>query len=119
MKNNICRNGHLDAHFIDAHGRKDCKACSQQRVKNFELKRLYGNNREAAIMRDGEKCVRCDMTREEHRIKYGKDITVDHIDGRGINTPANQKNNAINNLQTLCFACHGHKDRKRYLELVG
>jgi 5-methylcytosine-specific restriction endonuclease McrA len=70
----------------------------------------FGGNREKAIQRDGEKCVKCGMTREEHKIKYGVDITVDHIDGNGKNTPKEKKNNDMSNLMTLCKKCHGKKD---------
>ena len=80
----------------------------QQRDKYF-----YGGNREKAIQRDGEKCVKCNMTRTEHQERYNIDITVDHIDGTGKNTPMHLKNNSLDNLQTLCFRCHGKKDGPR------
>lgn len=73
------------------------------------FKYLYGGNREKVIKRDNEKCVRCGVTREEHKLLYGKDITVDHIDRNGKNKPAHLKNNSLENLQTLCFKCHGSK----------
>ena len=117
-KKNICRNGHKDSFFIDAHGRKDCKPCSRRRYKDFAERKFFSGNRELAIKRDGEKCLDCGMSRQEHRDKYGMDITVDHIDGTGINTPVYQKNNTLDNLQTLCLACHGSKDRRKYLESV-
>lgn len=114
-KQKICRNGHSNSFFIDAHGRKDCKLCSQNRVKKSADRKFFGNNRELAIQRDGEKCVDCGMSRKEHYNRYGMDITVDHIDGTGINTPLEEKNNDLDNLQTMCLACHGSKDRKQYL----
>lgn len=58
-------------------------------------------------------CVKCGMTRQEHRDKYNRDITVDHIDGQGRNTPKEERNNNLNNLLTLCLPCHGYKDAKR------
>lgn len=71
---------------------------------------LFGGNREKAIKRDGYKCVRCGMTRKQHKRKYGKDITVDHMDGKGSNVPKEEKNNSLENLQTLCISCHSKKD---------
>lgn len=82
-------------------------------------KYLFGGNRELAIQRDGEKCVVCLMTRVEHRAKYKRDITVDHIDGKGRNTPANERNHSLDNLQTLCLKCHGSKDIGKFLEKTG
>lgn len=73
----------------------------------------FGGNREKAIQRDGEKCVLCGMTRKEHRSKYGRDITVDHINGKGRNTPKEKRDNRLENLQTLCLRCHGLKDIAR------
>jgi hypothetical protein len=52
------------------------------------------------------------MTRAEHRKVIGRDITVDHIDGRGTSLPTHLKNNSPDNLQTLCLPCHASKDNK-------
>lgn len=71
---------------------------------------LFGGNREKAIQRDGEKCVKCGMTRAEHRVNFGRDITVDHKDGMGHGVPKHLKNNDLSNLQTLCIVCHASKD---------
>lgn len=83
-----------------------CLSCRQMQFEN----RMFGGNRETAITRDGEKCVKCGITRVEHRKKYDRDITVDHIDKRGSKSPAEEKNNDMSNLQTLCLVCHGRKD---------
>jgi hypothetical protein len=57
----------------------------QQRViqKKYREKVQFGGIREQIILRDGEKCLTCGMTREEHKRLFGEDITVNHIDGRG------------------------------------
>lgn len=82
----------------------------KQQKPAIKVRWLFGGNREKAIIRDGEKCVRCGMTREEHKNRWGRDITVDHINGRGKTTPAKLKDNRLENLQTLCYICHGVKD---------
>jgi len=82
-------------------------------MSKYADKRMFGGNREKTILRDGEKCLHCGMTRAEHRIRYRRDITVDHIDGRGMNSPKEEKNNDMSNLQTLCIACHASKDNKQ------
>lgn len=80
----------------------------------IDIDRFYfGGNRESTIQRDGEKCVKCSITRYEHKEKYGRDITVNHIDGNGRNTAGHLKNNSLSNLETLCLSCHGKKDIQR------
>lgn len=73
--------------------------------------KFFGGMREDVILRDNSRCVKCNITRQEHTNKYGRDITVDHIDGNGRN--AANKNNDIGNLQTLCLGCHGRKDARK------
>lgn len=90
---------------------KTHKDASRKAAKKWKDKLFFGGNREAAISRDGSRCVECGMTRQEHRDKYGRDITVDHIDGLGRNSTI--KNNDLTNLQTLCLECHGSKDGVR------
>lgn len=85
-----------------------CKSCTTSNREYY-----FGYNREKAIARDGGKCIKCGMTREEHKKKYGYDITVDHVNGKGYRTPSSEKDNRLENLQTLCSTCHGKKDAKR------
>lgn len=73
-------------------------------------RRMFGGKREVIIQRDGEKCVKCGMTRLEHRKRFKRDLAVDHIDRRGTHYPIGQKNNDPKNLQALCVICHGEKD---------
>lgn len=73
----------------------------------------FGNMREVAIQRDGSKCTNCNMSRKQHIEKYGRDITVHHIDGNGRKNSATTKNNNLDNLKTLCLSCHGREDRLR------
>lgn len=73
----------------------------------------FGGVRESVILRDLSSCVLCGINRSEHFIKYGRDITVDHIDGRG--RGSDEKNNDMDNLQTLCLGCHGKKDSPKKL----
>lgn len=68
----------------------------------------YGGLREFVIQRDGEKCIDCGLTRQEHWKLYGKDLTVNHINGLGRNTK--NPDNRPENLETLCLRCHGKKD---------
>ena len=79
---------------------------------------MFGGNREKAILRDGGKCVKCGMTREEHKKKYNSDISVDHINGKGSSTAKEKKDNRLENLQTLCLSCHGLKDVSRRPEKI-
>jgi 5-methylcytosine-specific restriction endonuclease McrA len=78
----------------------------------------FGGNREIVIQRDGEKCRRCGMTREEHYKLFGRDITVDHINNLGRRTPVGLRDNSLNNLETLCLPCHGKKDHRKSKKLL-
>lgn len=62
-----------------------------------------GGLRQEVLERDHYACVRCGMTDRQHKEKWGRPITVDHID-------RNRSHNTLANLQTLCLRCHGSKD---------
>ena len=66
-----------------------------------------GKLREAVLIRDGRKCVRCGMTEAEHLAKWNRPITVDHRD-------KDRSRNTMENLQTLCLSCHGKKDNTNF-----
>lgn len=92
----------------DAARRNNSYSREWHRLHQSEIhsRRDFAGNRETVIKRDEERCLHCGMLRSEHREEYGRDITVDHIDG-------NRKNNDLSNLQTLCLRCHGKKDITR------
>lgn len=69
---------------------------------------MFGGQRDSVLLRDNYSCVKCGMTQEEHKEKWDRDITIDHIDGQG--KYSKEKNNSLDNLQTLCCSCHGRKD---------
>lgn len=62
-----------------------------------------GGNREVVLDRDGHACVQCGMSDAEHKAKWDRPITVDHIS-------KDRSDNSLKNLQTLCLECHGRKD---------
>jgi len=63
--------------------------------------------REEALKRDNYTCQNCYMTQEEHMEKWGCSLIVHHKDGNG--RYKKNKNNTLENLQTLCKSCHGKK----------
>lgn len=121
MNNSICKNSHSIAKeniYTPADGRKLCLTCHRERARLWHYKNLdrsraksrldhdkrgFNGLRVIIILRDGEACIKCGMTRDEHQEEYKRDITVDHID-------KNRKNNSPSNLQTLCIPCHTRKD---------
>lgn len=87
-----------------------CVDCTRKLSKPNHDKERFGNNRELVILRDGEKCVICGMTRAEHKKIFGRDITVDHIDWNG--RYSKKQNNKPRNLRTLCLKCHGKENNR-------
>lgn len=81
----------------------------------------FGNVREAVILRDDECCVNCGMTREDHKEKFGRDITVNHKDhcSKRSNNDSffGKPNNELSNLETLCLHCHGSVDGRYSVKL--
>lgn len=61
-------------------------------------KTYFDGNRDAVLERDRFKCVNCGITQEESERKYGRRLHVRHIDN-------NPKNNALENLESLCPHC--------------
>ena len=80
-------------------------------ARKWKNKLRYGGLRETVLERDNWQCVECGMTNEQHIVIFGRNITLDHIDGNGIYSK--KPNNTLENLQTLCLRCHGLKDQKR------
>jgi 5-methylcytosine-specific restriction endonuclease McrA len=87
--------------------------CHTHYVRTWRKLKGYGKERfsglrKQVLERDEYKCVMCGMTNEEHKQKWNREITLDHIDKVG--RYAEYPNNTLNNLQTLCLRCHSHKD---------
>lgn len=125
-----CKHGHerteKNIYTAPKTGYKGCRVCRSIAAKKsrpaqkpayqmaIDRDRLHFDGlRERAIQRDDEQCVKCEMTREEHRRRFNCDITVDHIDNNGIRKPRKYKNNTLENLQTLCIPCHARKDNRQ------
>ncbi len=94
-------------------------------VTNEEMARnrdsyYFNGLRTKVFERDGYKCVSCGMTNEEHKSKWNTELTIDHIDGKGRLVKDKQsKNSSIDNLQTLCYRCHGRKDGRGGISYKG
>ena len=63
----------------------------------------------AVYRRDKYRCVKCGLRNSEHKRRWGRKLSIDHIDGSG---GSKRPNNSMSNLQTLCMKCHGRKDNK-------
>ena len=70
--------------------------------------KYFGGNREKALIRDGEKCQLCGISRLESYKTYNKDLTVIHIHGT--------KDNSLENLLTLCKKCFYKELEKRRID---
>jgi len=98
-------------HTLRKKYRKENREALNQQSLEWFLRRCFGGNREKALERDNWTCQNCGMNNEQHILIFGRQITVDHIDGKGRNSK--EKNNDLSNLMTLCLRCHGRKDKLR------
>lgn len=83
---------------------------NKKALECMETKR-FGGNREKVLLRDNFKCIICNLSNEEHKIRFNRNLTIDHIDGNG--RKSKNPNNDLKNLRTLCLTCHGRIDGKR------
>lgn len=120
-----CKRGHSKEPYIDKNGYSNCRVCrcmgviryTKNNLDKIVNQREFGGNRYKCLERDNYTCVNCGMDNKEHLERWGRTITVDHIDGNGRYKKAYEKNHDLSNLQTLCLSCHGKKDvarRKKY-----
>ena len=76
-----------------------------EKIKQNHDNQYFDGMRIKALKRDKFACQVCGMTEEEHLKKWNYSLTVHHKDGNGWGKK--EKNNALDNLQTLCKICHG------------
>ena len=81
-------------------------------MKSMNKKRS-GGMREFVMERDNWECQNCGMSNEQHILAFNRQLTIDHIDGKGRYSKI--PNNDPDNLQVLCLRCHGKKDHRRSL----
>jgi len=75
--------------------------------------RRFGGNQYKAMERDNWECQICGMTNEQHIVIFGKNLNVHHLDGEG--KSSKNRNDSLDNLQTLCFRCHSRITRENQL----
>lgn len=73
---------------------------------------LYGGIKKEVYQRDNYQCCDCYITQAEYLKKGHGRLHVHHIDNSGYGKPVAEKNNDINNLVTLCNACHKREHQR-------
>ncbi len=79
---------------------------NKKEINNRHLLRRWGKTREIVLKRDGDKCVECGLSREEHLKKYSKDIIVYNP---SIKNRKDRKyfKDKPRELITVCLSCQG------------
>lgn len=72
----------------------------------------WQSQRKKALMRNGYKCVDCDMTDEESKERFGRSLDVDHVVPFH-NFGNSKKANRLSNLECRCASCHRLAEAKR------
>lgn len=75
----------------------------------------FAGLRSKVLNRDGWKCTACGMTNDDHILKWNRQLTLHHRNGKGRYSIADNK---LSNLQTLCLSCHGKIDVNRYWRTI-
>lgn len=78
----------------------------KKRAFNHYNQEFYDGQRDEVLARDNYTCQHCGITDKEHIEKYGYSLAIHHKDGNGTTVPKEQRNNNIDNLETLCCSCH-------------
>jgi 5-methylcytosine-specific restriction endonuclease McrA len=82
----------------------------KQAYKRYRDNERFDGLKKVVLERDNYTCQSCGMTNEEHISLFDRELTVHHLDGKG--RYSKEKNNHIDNLQTLCLRCHGRFDHR-------
>lgn len=77
---------------------------SNPAFKDWASKEPYGKEWSAELKdkvrkRDNYRCNLCGLSNKIHRLIFGRQLAIHHVD-------RNKKNCAINNLLTVCYYCH-------------
>lgn len=119
----LCKLGHKKE-YLTPMGYLECRTCRVSACRRYDLQHSdknsgksggyryrFGGNRESVLTRDRYTCQSCGMNNDEHKLRWNRNITIDHIDGNG--RYSKLRNNNMDNLVTLCLSCHGKKDSAR------
>lgn len=87
------------------------------KAKYYHDQKHFSGNRMSALERDGFTCQNCGYVSPDEIVYKGQELVMHHKDFSG---SSKQPNNRIENLQTLCRACHirihTHKVRKNLMQ---
>lgn len=73
----------------------------------------FGGNKQLVLERDNFECQECGMSQQQHIILFNFQLIVHHKDGQG--RRADDVNNDMDNLITLCVKCHGRIHREIFM----
>ncbi len=88
--------------------RKDNRESYNERNKE-RMRRNRIREQGVILERDNWQCQMCGMNQEQSIVIFGKSLSIHHIDGQGSNLKKAERNDSMDNLETLCARCHTTK----------
>ena len=79
----------------------------------------YSGNYYKVLKRDRHRCKNCGLTNYRHQMLYRRSLHIHHIDKKGSQLPAKERNNKLDNLVALCWSCHSNADAGKLKEYDG
>ncbi len=85
---------------------KDYHENNKEKRKDIWSNSMFDGKKYDVLERDNWQCQECEMSQEKSIVLFNRELSVHHIDEKGVNVSTKEKNNNMDNLITMCMRCH-------------